>query len=187
MKEPHSEGVANHADPESCAGDGDIAGEALTEALAGRLSSREIPGFGCRPCGQKGKAISIVASSQAACGPSAVGEPVHVRNLLAREPGDLGDACREGQAGGGRLRPYAPRARRRGVGAGGSTEERFEQGRGTAGGESGGKRPRQGERGAGPHGPSTEAGSRVAGAGSRAASSTMCAWPPFIRGKSRMS
>ena len=61
MREPHSEGVANHADLESCAGDGDIAGEALTEALAGRLSSREIPNFGCRPCWQKGKATSNAA------------------------------------------------------------------------------------------------------------------------------
>ncbi len=67
------------------------------------------------------------------------------------------------------------------------TDERFEQGRVSAGGESGGKRPRQGERGRGPHGPSTEAGSRVPGAGSGAASSTLCAWPLFIRGKSRMS
>ena len=116
MQEPYSEGVANHADLESCAGSGDIAGEALTEALAGRLSSREIPLFGCRPCGQKGKAISTVALSQAACEPGAAGE---------RSPG--------------------------------------------------------------PHGPSTEAGSRVPGAGARAASSTMCAWPPCVRGKSRMS
>jgi hypothetical protein len=50
MKEPYSEGVANHADLESCAGDGDIAGEALIEALAGRLSSREILNSGRRPC-----------------------------------------------------------------------------------------------------------------------------------------
>ncbi len=35
MKEPHNEGVANHADLESCAGGGDIAGEALTEARMG--------------------------------------------------------------------------------------------------------------------------------------------------------
>ena len=41
MQEPHSESLANYADLESCAGD--TAGEALTEALAGRLSSREIP------------------------------------------------------------------------------------------------------------------------------------------------
>ena len=72
-------GIAKHADLESCAGAADIAGEALTEALAGRLSSREILLFGCRPCWLKGKAISIVASSQAACEPGSVGEPVHVR------------------------------------------------------------------------------------------------------------
>ncbi len=47
MKEPRGESLANHADLESCAGDGDIAGAALTEALAGRLVSREIPLFGC--------------------------------------------------------------------------------------------------------------------------------------------
>ncbi len=95
MKEPYGESVANYADLESCAGDGDVAGEALTEALAGRLWSREIPLFGCRPCGQKGKVTSNVALSQAACEPGAVGDPVHVRKLLAREPGDLGGACRE--------------------------------------------------------------------------------------------
>ena len=96
MQEPHSESLANHADLESCAGGGDIAGEALTEALAGRLLSREIPRFGCRPCGQKGKAISTAALSQAAGEPGAVGDPVHVRKLLAREPGDLGDALPPG-------------------------------------------------------------------------------------------
>jgi len=58
MKEPHSEGVANHADLESCGGGGDAAAEALTEALAGRLWSREILRTGRRPCGQKGKATS---------------------------------------------------------------------------------------------------------------------------------
>ena len=42
MKEPHSEGVANHADLESCAGGDAAAGEALTEVQAGRLWSREI-------------------------------------------------------------------------------------------------------------------------------------------------
>jgi hypothetical protein len=73
MKEPHSEGVANHADLESCGGGGDIAGEALTEALAGRLWSRERLRTGRRPCGQKGKATSRVALSQAAHEPGAVG------------------------------------------------------------------------------------------------------------------
>ena len=55
MKEPHGESVANYADLESCAGGGDIAGEALTEALAGRLASREIFLFGRRPGGLKGR------------------------------------------------------------------------------------------------------------------------------------
>ena len=95
MQEPYSESLANYADLESCAGDGDIAGEALTGALAGRLLSREISLFGCRPCGLKGKAISTVALPRAAGEPGAVGERVHVRKLLAREPGDVGDACRE--------------------------------------------------------------------------------------------
>ncbi len=48
MKEPHSEGVAIHADLESCAGGGDTAGEALTEAPAGWVLSRERTRFGRR-------------------------------------------------------------------------------------------------------------------------------------------
>jgi len=46
MKEPHRKGVANHPDPESCAGGGNIAGEALTGAHAGQLSSSEITSIG---------------------------------------------------------------------------------------------------------------------------------------------
>jgi len=157
MREPHSEAVANHAHLESCAGDGDIAGEALTETLAGRLWSREIPGFGCRPCGQKGKATSTAALSQAACEPGAVGDPVHVRKLVAREAGELGGACREWQGGGGRRQPHAPHARRRGVGPGRSTREGSEQGRATVGGGSGGQGRERGERRRVHHGPHTEA------------------------------
>ena len=52
MQEPHSERLANYAELESCAGGGDIAGKALTEALAGRLSSREIPLSRRRPRGR---------------------------------------------------------------------------------------------------------------------------------------
>ena len=46
MKEPHRKGVANRPDPESCAGGGNIAGEALTGAHAGQLSSSEITSIG---------------------------------------------------------------------------------------------------------------------------------------------
>jgi hypothetical protein len=56
MREPHKEGVANHLDFESCAGGGNAAGEALTEAHAGRLFSSEISSSACRPCPDGGKA-----------------------------------------------------------------------------------------------------------------------------------
>ena len=42
MQEPHEKGIANHLDPESCAGAGNSAGEALTGAHAGQPSSSEI-------------------------------------------------------------------------------------------------------------------------------------------------
>src|SRR5271170_3978732 len=42
MKEPHIEGVATHDDPESCADDREVGGEALTGAHAGWVLSREI-------------------------------------------------------------------------------------------------------------------------------------------------
>ena len=45
MQEPHSEGVANHADLESCAGDGDIAGEALDRGTGGPAIEPRNPEF----------------------------------------------------------------------------------------------------------------------------------------------
>ena len=56
MKEPHDKGVANHINPESCAGHGNMAGEALTRAHAGQPLSSEIISPACRPCPVKGKA-----------------------------------------------------------------------------------------------------------------------------------
>ena len=41
MKVPHDEGAASHIGPESCAGDREGAGEALTGESAGRVLSRE--------------------------------------------------------------------------------------------------------------------------------------------------
>src|SRR5271170_6618451 len=46
MQEPHVEGRANHDDPESCGGARKDAGEALTGAHAGEVSSREIRSTG---------------------------------------------------------------------------------------------------------------------------------------------
>jgi hypothetical protein len=101
MKEPYSEGVANHADLESCAGGGGIAGEALIEALAGRLSSREIPNSGRRPCGQKGKATSFAALTRAASEPGAVaGTPRTPGNSLHENRETSATLCSQKQAGG---------------------------------------------------------------------------------------
>ncbi len=58
MKEPHGKEVANRYNPESCAGDGNIAGEALTGAHAGQPLSSEIKSSVCRPCSDVGKATS---------------------------------------------------------------------------------------------------------------------------------
>ena len=47
MKESYIKGVANHDDPESCVGDREVVGEALTGARAGwgyRVENREITG-----------------------------------------------------------------------------------------------------------------------------------------------
>jgi len=46
MQEPHRKGVANRPDPESCAGEGNDAGEALTGAHAGQVLSSEITTIG---------------------------------------------------------------------------------------------------------------------------------------------
>ena len=140
MKEPHSEGVANHADLESCAGAGENAGEALAEALAGRRSSREIRLSGADPVDRRGRPDRPSRYRKRRTNPARSREPVHVRKLPAREPGELGGACREVAARRGKAQ--APRLRRRAAGAGGSRDERFEQGRGSVGGESRGKQPR---------------------------------------------
>jgi RNA-directed DNA polymerase len=58
MKEPYREALARHPDPESCAGDRKVAGEALTGAHAGQPLSSETTTLACRPCPVKGKATS---------------------------------------------------------------------------------------------------------------------------------
>ena len=60
MKEPYRKGVAIHPDPESCAGDGNIAGEALTGAHTGQPLSSEISLSACRPRTCEGKATLAV-------------------------------------------------------------------------------------------------------------------------------
>lgn len=50
-----------HHGPESCAGDREVAREALTGENVGQLLSSEITLLGCRPIGPKGKATRCTA------------------------------------------------------------------------------------------------------------------------------
>jgi hypothetical protein len=56
MKESYGEGLASHSGLESCAGGGNVLGEALTEAHVGRVFSSEITSSTCRPGGLPWKA-----------------------------------------------------------------------------------------------------------------------------------
>ncbi len=58
MKEPYGKGLATRPGPESCAGHGNMAGEALTRVHAGQPLSSEIILLACRLCSDKGKATS---------------------------------------------------------------------------------------------------------------------------------
>ena len=96
MKVSYSKGVATHTDPESCARTGNHAGEALTGARAGQVLSREskiTPGAD-GVVGPEGdmEPLGICESDSA---PAWSLDPMHVRKLLTREPGDpasgLGD------------------------------------------------------------------------------------------------
>lgn len=88
MKELHAEGLATHSDPESCVGVREDVGEALTGARIGRVLSRENAGPGCRHGNIRWKATRRGALTQVLRRSRAVGDPSHVRNLFAREPGD---------------------------------------------------------------------------------------------------
>jgi hypothetical protein len=63
-------------------------GEALTGVRAGRAVEPRNPYFGVLTLLERWKATSLAALSRAVGGSRVVGEPVHVRSLHAREPGD---------------------------------------------------------------------------------------------------
>ena len=111
MRELYIEGVAIHGGPESCVGVREGGGEALTGVRAGRAIEPRNQSFGVPTPSPWRKATPARALSRAAGGPRAVGEPGHVRNLHAREPGDptlarrvIGEAGRSGKAEAVRLR-----------------------------------------------------------------------------------
>ncbi len=56
MQEPRKKGLANQFDPESCAGDREVAGDALTGAHVGQPLSSEITSIGVPTLYGEGKA-----------------------------------------------------------------------------------------------------------------------------------
>jgi RNA-directed DNA polymerase len=89
MKELHFEGVATHDGPESCAYAREVVGEALTGVRAGgAIEPRNPDDPGRRRSYTKRKATPTAAIARAVIGPCVVEEPMHARNLHAREPGD---------------------------------------------------------------------------------------------------
>jgi hypothetical protein len=88
MEEPHVEGVATHDDPESCSDSREAAAEALTGARMGTVLSREINHIGVPTLLTEAEGNTSCAANARRDRPCAVGDPWHVRNLAAREPGD---------------------------------------------------------------------------------------------------
>jgi RNA-directed DNA polymerase len=128
MKEPHTEGVANHGDPESCVDDREVVGEALTGARAGRALSRDIKGDpGADAVGLGGRQHESHRNTRGVPRPGAVEDPEHARKLSARELGDL-HVTRVGNSGRpGRQNRTPVDARRGEVGRAHSTDEAAEQ------------------------------------------------------------
>ena len=88
MKEPYREGVATTLAPchAPCAGKGQ--GEALTGGSAGQVLSPEMrePRVPTSSRETEGNSRQTVKSE--VCPPAGVGDPVHARTHLVREPGD---------------------------------------------------------------------------------------------------
>ena len=82
MQVPYSEGVANHAGPESCVVHREVFGEALTGVRAGQPLSRERNSFRLPTPSDSRKATRSRALSRAYDRPGVVVEPgTHARSL----------------------------------------------------------------------------------------------------------
>jgi hypothetical protein len=160
MEEPYTEGVATHGGPEPCVGDPRGRSEALDRGThRPAIEPRNGENRGADAVMTGGRQHRRRRYARVAGGPREVGEPVHVRNLHAREPGDPTIALPPGtvRAAWGRLRPHARDVRLWEVGLPHSTGEAVEQGAvwlrrwWREGGSARGTRPAQ-------HAPDTEPG-----------------------------
>ena len=132
MEEPYTEGVAIHGGPEPCVGDPRGRSEALDRGThRPAIEPRNGVNRGADVVMTGGRQHRWRRYARVAGGPREVGEPVHVRNLHAREPGDPTIALPPGtvRAARGRLRPHARDVRSWEVGLPRSTGEAVEQGR----------------------------------------------------------
>ena len=131
MEEPYTEGVATHGGPEPCVGDPRGRSEALDRGThRPAIEPRNGVNRGADVVMTGGRQHRWRRYARVARGPREVGEPVHVRNLHAREPGDPTIALPPGtvRAARGRLRPHARDVRSWEVGLPHSTGEAVEQG-----------------------------------------------------------
>jgi hypothetical protein len=87
MQEPYSEGVANHACPESCGVARKGGAEALTGGSAGRILSREKPCFGTLTPWPQAEGNIHRPQTRGAVESRAVADPAHARTQLVRESG----------------------------------------------------------------------------------------------------
>ena len=85
MQEPHKEGVANHLDPESCAGGREVAGEALAGAHAGQPLSSEITLIGVPTLYGEGEGNMKDGVNRESSGDAAESETLSMRGNSMRE------------------------------------------------------------------------------------------------------
>ena len=156
MKEPYEEGVANHLDPASCAGDGNIAGVAGTGAHAGQVLTSEIITSACRPCPDMGKATRQMTLFGESSGDAAESKTLGMRGTSQhgnRETLEIPSPRTAGTVGEGDA--VVRHVRLQGVGRSRSTWEAGEQSRNSGGGVRGGKGIDQGKSQSGGHTPDT--------------------------------
>lgn len=99
MRELHVEGVAIHDDPDHAPVPARAQVKRWIGARAGQVWSREMGKSGAPTQSLNRKATRPASLPRDAGRPRAVEDLVHVRNLSAREPGDLRAARRDGASG----------------------------------------------------------------------------------------